>query len=241
MIRYNLGNYPRQAKRWKAGKEKIRKPYLFWELPFLLSFSAACPVKLGMSNCLSEGWAKNERLLSRWFPLPGDHDSSYHCCLGSCGLSSPTVPSGLVWLQEPHGMLTLDLQAPLVWWRGRYLEAGQANALLPKLELHLLRLSDSLNELQNQQLIVLCRVFACLGPVYVTGHAMMLASIHPSFLSIILGILGITVCRLLREAEAWNYSDLSYWLPILVKTKSTQHVWISFYILHLWPFCLFTV
>ena len=213
---------------------------MFWELPFLRIFSAACPVELGMNNCLHEGWAKNVRFLAPY--LGGSHFWEVmtlpHCCLGSCGLSSPTVPSGLIWLQKQHGVLTLDLQAPPVWWRGRYLEAGQAGALLPKLDLHLLRLSDSLNKLLNQQLIALRRVFACLGCAYVTAHAMMLASIHPSFLSI---ILGITICRLLGQGEAWNYSGLSYWLPILVKTKSIQCVWISFYLLRLWPFCLFTV
>ena len=203
----------------ESRKRKNKKAHLFWELPFLRSFSAACPEELGVSNCLREGWAKNVRLLAPY--LGGSHFPGIltlpHCCLGSCGLSSPTVPSGLIWLQKQHGVLTLDLQAPPVWWRGRYLEAGQAGALLPKLDLHLLRLSDSGNKLQNQQLLALRRVFACLSRACVTAQAVMLASTPPPFLSI---VLGITICKLLGHGEAWNYSDLSYWLPILVTTES---------------------
>lgn len=43
---------------------------MFWELPFLRIFSAACPVELGMSNCLREGWAKNVRLLAPYLVAP---------------------------------------------------------------------------------------------------------------------------------------------------------------------------
>lgn len=105
----------------KSRKRKNKKAHLFWELPFLRSFSAACPEELGVSNCLREGWAKNVRFLAPY--LGGSHFPGImtlsHCCLGSCGLSSPTVPSGLIWLQKQHGLLTLDLQAPTCLMKGQ--------------------------------------------------------------------------------------------------------------------------
>ena len=171
----------------ESRKRKNKKAPLVLRTPIFAHF--LCCLSSGTGNEQLLAWRVGEECKTPSSLSGGSHFREVmtlpHCCLGSCGLSSPTVPSGLIWLQKQHGVLTLDLQAPTCLMKGQVSWGRTGWCTSAKADLHLLGLSDSLNKLLNQQLIALRRVFACLGRAYVTAHAMMLASIHPSFLSII--------------------------------------------------------
>lgn len=169
----------------ESRKKKNKKAHLFESSHFCAVSLLLVQRNWEWAIAWGKGGLKNVRFLAplpRKAPTSGDHDSSLIAALVAVGLSSPTVPSGLIWLQSSMACLLLIFR-PHQLMKGQVSEAGQAGALLPKLDLHLLRLSDSGNKLQNQQLLAL-RSFCLSRRACVTAQAVMLASIRPSsFLS----------------------------------------------------------